>query len=111
MNGGELQMAIIEAGHTFGWKFAHFRPCRTTQGWRTAVGADGKGWPDLYMIHPERREHYYREIKGAKEAASPEQKVWGEWLLKAGEDWAIWRPSQWNETIVPLLTFGRGRTA
>lgn len=113
MNGGQLQSKIISTGHVFGWKFAHFRSVRTSRGgktlWETPVGADGKGWPDLVIVHPERGEIYYREIKSRYEKVRPEQQQWGDWLLAAGCDWAIWRPTQWDEEILPLLSFGRAR--
>lgn len=112
MNGGDLQRNIIEVGHTFGWRFAHFRSIYNgrTKRWETPVGGDGMGFPDLVIVHPERGELYYREIKAQYEKVRPQQQQWGDWLLSAGQDWAIWRPKQWDETIVPLLTFGRGRS-
>lgn len=107
MNGGDLQEDIIKIAHVFGWKIAHFRPCQTKRGWRTAVSADGKGWPDLYLIHPERKLVLYREIKAPYEKLSAEQVEWGAWLLAAGQDYAVWRPKDWPQ-IVERLTFGRG---
>lgn len=37
---------------TIGYTVAHFRPARTSQGWRTAVQGDGVGYPDLIAIRP-----------------------------------------------------------
>ena len=107
MSGGELQTKIIDLARDFGWKVAHFRPLRTKHGWRTPVSADGKGWPDLYLIHPERGVVMYREIKSKYEKLSPEQIQWGEWLNAAAQDYGVWRPDDWPE-IVSTLTFGRG---
>lgn len=114
MTGGELQTAVIELAGWSGWKVAHFRSVavQTRGGVRhmTPVGADGTGFPDLVLVQPTKGELYFREIKGPTERMRPEQKLWGQWLLQAGADWAVWRPSQWDEIIVPLLTFRRGRT-
>lgn len=35
-----------------GYRVAHFRPEKTAHDWRTAVAADGKGYPDLAMAKP-----------------------------------------------------------
>lgn len=107
VSGGALQESIIALAQPFGWKIAHFRPCKTNHGWRTAVSADGKGWPDLYMVNPARAIVIYREIKGQYEKVSPEQSQWGDWLTEAAQDWKVWRPRDWDE-IVSTLTFGRG---
>jgi hypothetical protein len=56
---------VIEAAHVYGWRCAHFRPARTRHGWRTAVAADGAGFPDLVLIHPGRREIIARELKAS----------------------------------------------
>ena len=37
-----------------GGRVAHFRPPRTVHGWRTAVAADGAGFPDLVMVRGSR---------------------------------------------------------
>lgn len=112
MTGVELQTAIIELAHTFGWRIAHFRPAQTKHGWRTPVAADGKGWPDLVLVAPWARTGgiLHREIKGAKERLTAEQEQWGTWLTGAGADWAVWRPADWP-TIVDVLTSGKGKVA
>jgi len=112
LNGGELQKKVIELGHTFGWRIAHFRSVQTKVrggGFRylTPVAADGKGFPDLMLVHPERGVLMFREMKGQYEPLSEEQKQWGAWLNEAGQDWDVWRPKHW-EDIVATLTFGRG---
>lgn len=106
MTGAELQDACWEMGAQFGWKLAHFRPCQTKHGWRTAVSYDGKGFPDLMLLHPERQVLMFREIKTKHEKLTPEQAEWGAWLMAAGQDWGVWRPEQWP-SIVATLSFGR----
>jgi hypothetical protein len=111
-NGGELQKGVIKLGRTMGWKIAHFRSIFNgkTNRWETPVGADGQGFPDLLLVHPDHQVLRFREIKGKYETLRPEQEMWGSWLIDAGLDWGVWRPAQWDTEIVPLLTFGRGTT-
>lgn len=112
MSGGELQEKVIELGHVNGWKIAHFRSVRVSQrggGFRymTPVAADGKGFPDLFLVNPSRHVTLFREMKGQYEKLSDEQIEWGNWLTEAACDWGVWRPKDWPE-IVSVLTFGRG---
>jgi hypothetical protein len=120
MTESEFQEQIIELAHVFGWRIAHFRPAQTKHGWRTPVSADGKGWPDLVLVHagspPIKHVHtpagsaqrvLFRELKSESGQLSSEQLQWGDWLTAAGADWQLWRPSMLDEYIVPTLTFGR----
>ena len=66
----ELQAAVIEVAHLFGWRCAHFRPAMTKHGWRTPVAADGAGWPDLLLC---RERTIAVELKSAKGRLSLEQ--------------------------------------
>ena len=68
---------VIDLAHVFGWKVAHFRPAKTEHGWRTAIQADGKGFPDLVMVHAEKKRLIFAELKSEIGKPSPEQ---GEWL-------------------------------
>jgi len=112
VTGGEMQKAIIDLGRTCGWRIAHFRAMQDRHGvWRTPVAADGAGFPDLVLLHPKRDGVVWREIKGPYESVRPDQEAWGEALLASGEDWAIWRPAQWETAIVPFLTFGKGKVS
>lgn len=101
-----FQERIIDVAHTFGWAVAHFRPARTKHGWRTAVAADGKGWPDLVLVHPE-SPVLFREVKDNAGTLTADQVTWGDRFGAAGADWAVWRPLDWAR-IVATLTFGRG---
>jgi len=107
----ELKDAIIDAAHTFGWKVVHFRPAQTAKGWRTPVQGDGKGWPDLTLVHTSGW-FIFAELKDRKGALSAEQVKWGATLMMAiqhGEmtqvRYAVWRPSDWPE-IIQTLSFG-----
>jgi hypothetical protein len=96
----QFQEQIIHLAQLQGWLVAHFRPARTKDGWRTAVQADGQGFPDLVLVRGDRI--LYREIKSDTGVVSPFQIRWGEALGGAGGDWSIWRPKDWS-TIVETL--------
>ena len=96
---------VVELAHWHGWVVAHFRPARTAHGWRTAVGYDGKGWPDCQFVHPTRHLVLYREIKTDSGRLDTDQQRWGDWLTQAGADWAVWRPRD-RDSVVATLTDG-----
>lgn len=108
MTEAELQAAVIELAKVYGWTVAHFRPAQTSKGWRTPVAADGKGFPDLVLVHPHPMWGgvLFRELKSQRGKLAPEQERWGTTLTEAGGDWAVWRPSDWDR-IVKRLSFGR----
>lgn len=47
---GEWADTFLGAARINGWTCAHFRPARTEHGWRTAVQADGAGFPDWVLV-------------------------------------------------------------
>jgi excisionase family DNA binding protein len=64
---------------------AHFRPGRTAHGWRTAVEGDGKGFPDLLLVHPDAGFVWFVELKrDDNKGLQPEQAMWRESLIAAG---------------------------
>jgi hypothetical protein len=88
-----FQKQVIDLAHLYRWRVAHFRPARTTvagkETWRTAVSADGQGFPDLVLAR--NGVVLFRELKTDHGKASHEQLAW---LLAVGG--AIWRPAQWS---------------
>jgi hypothetical protein len=86
--------AVIDLGHLFGWRIAHFRPAMTKHGWRTPVAADGKGWPDLTLTRGDRL--IFAELKSAKGRLTEEQQEWLRALQNAAEV-HVWRPSDWSD--------------
>lgn len=106
-NETELLDQTLDLAKQFGWFRAHFRHGRTKDGWRTPVAGDGKGFPDLVLVPPPGRGRViYRELKSTGRRLEPDQEVWRDRLLAAGEDWAVWYPIDWP-AIVELITFGR----
>ena len=96
---GFLGWVIDCARRQFGWTVAHFRPCQTEQGWRTAVAADGAGFPDLTLV---RDRIIFAEVKSMSGRLEPEQKAWRDRIILAGGEWHLWRPDQ-REWITSLL--------
>ncbi len=93
--------AVIDLAHEHGWRVAHFRASRTSKGWRTAVQADGKGWPDLFMVRADGR-RLACELKVKHGRITPEQAQWLVDLQTAGIDSYLWTPRAWNEIVATL---------
>jgi len=80
----ELQEGIATAAQNAGWKVMHVRPARTAVGgWRTAVRHDGKGWPDLFMVPPDRGVMAI-ESKAVRGRLTLKQSDWLNTLNRAG---------------------------
>lgn len=104
-----LQEGIIDLAHVLGYIVAHFRPAKTDKGWRTPVGADGKGFPDLVLAHGRKARVIFAELKGTRGVVSAEQRMWLDTLGPAA-GWAseavqvgnhgplevyLWTPAEW----------------
>lgn len=119
----EFEKAVVDLAHMFGWRVASFRPAQTGKGWRTPVKYDGKGYPDLTLIHPTGH-IVFAELKASKGAPSPEQDAWllllsgcaaqiNEWLdepvMPERRDRVqcfLWKPKDAKQ-IADVLSFGR----
>jgi hypothetical protein len=98
----DLQKQIIDLGHLYGWRIAHFRPALRQSGhYSTPVGADGAGWPDLTLVKGRRL--IFAEIKAQDGKTSTEQDIWLDCLEKTGATVFIWKPSDWDD-IQRVLT-------
>jgi len=86
-----FQTLIVDLARRFGWLTWHDNDSRRND----------PGIPDLLML---RERLIWRELKTQRGRLSAEQAAWGERLLRGGQDWAIWRPSDWETEIVPTLT-------
>lgn len=93
MDEEQLLASVLDLAKQLDILTAHFRPARTADGWRTAVAGDGKGFPDLLLVGLEGV--LWRELKGEKGRTSREQERWLCALSEAGENAAIWRPTDW----------------
>jgi hypothetical protein len=102
----ELQSAVIELARLLGYRVAHFRPAQTVKGWRTAVEADGKGFPDLVLVRRPAR-LLFVELKAARGRLHPDQQAWLELLGPAAEVY-VWTPAEWSDGTVELVLRGLG---
>lgn len=98
MADGALQPAVFELARALGYRVAHFRPAKTEQGWRTAVAADGKGFPDLVLVG--RGRVIFAELKGQYRQLEPEQVAWLDALRAAGAEVYLWRPRDWLSGLI-----------
>ena len=99
MTEDDFLKSVIDLAHVYGWKVAHFRPAKTERGWRTAVQADGAGFPDLVLV---RDGVIFAEVKSENGKLSEAQKEWLQTLEKAHQNWFVWQPCNWDE-IVEIL--------
>lgn len=100
VSGKSLQKAVIDYARSRGWHCAHFPSVETKQGWRTAVAADAKGWPDAFML---RERPVVIEFKGDGDTIRPEQQQWREWFERAGVEHYFITPKDWPDRVVEIL--------
>lgn len=100
-----LQM-VLDLAKIRGWRRAHFRPARTAKGYRTAVGGDGKGFPDLLLVRPSTQSKLVAELKVLPNKCTPEQKEWLADCEAVGIPAYTWTPADWTE-IERVLEHGR----
>jgi hypothetical protein len=100
----ELHQGIADLAHMYGYRVAWFRPCKDSKrGWRTAVGGDGKGWPDLTLVNVRKRRVLFRELKVGGNEPSDEQSQWIADLTAAGQDAGVWTDEDFPDGIVEEL--------
>jgi hypothetical protein len=100
ITGQQLQDAIVDCAHTFGWIAAHFRPARTAKGYRTPVQYDGAGFPDLVLV---RDRVVFSEIKGTGDSLRDDQREWLAALEAAGAETYVWSPAEWRSGEVEAV--------
>jgi hypothetical protein len=100
----QLQAAVIDLAHACGYRVAHFRPARLSDGnWRTPVQGDGAGFPDCFIVKKGRA--IAAELKSERGRLTPAQSAWLEALASAGIEVYVWRPSHWHlGEIANILT-------
>lgn len=108
MKGRDLQHAIIDAARLTGWLVAHTPPIRTERGWRTAVAADGKGFPDLLLL---RERIIVAEVKGDEDRLRPEQAKWLSAFRMAGVAAYLWTPREWMSGEIDRILHARAQEA
>lgn len=101
VTGTALQKAILKEALRQGWLCAHFPPVRTEMGWRVPVGAQGKGWPDIFLL---RERALAIEVKGDGDRMRPDQVKWRNAFVLAGVQFVVATPAVWLDgTIDEIL--------
>jgi len=98
----DFMSAVIDLGHLYGWRIAHFRPGLSQSGrYLTAVQADGAGFPDLVLVRQNNvgtATLIILELKSQKGRLSEAQKEWLAVLDKVpGVVARCARPADWDE--------------
>ncbi|MFH2113367.1 MAG: VRR-NUC domain-containing protein [Spirochaetota bacterium] len=88
---------LIDLLHTYGYRVAGFRAARTAQGWRTAVIADGKGFPDLLAFRESDGRRVAIECKIPPDKLGPEQLDWANVLKTCKVEWYMVTPADWEQ--------------
>lgn len=95
----------IQVAHTHGWKVARFHRLPTRGGaWRTPVGADAAGFPDLTCV---RERLLFAELKIAPNKPTVDQVDWLERLHEGGVEAYVWNDRQLEEierTFATVIT-------
>jgi hypothetical protein len=100
----DLQLAVIEMAHVYGWLVAHFRTAQTRRGaWVTPVGADGKGFPDLCLV---RERVVFLELKVRYRGLTDEQKLWRDRIVAAGGEWHLVTDRSWHKGYLDEVLIG-----
>ena len=89
----DWQSQVIDLARLLGWRVAHFRPAQTSKGWRTAVAADGAGFPDLVLV---RDRTIFAELKREKGPLKADQVEWLRGLRAADAETYLLRPRHFD---------------
>jgi len=95
------------------WRFIHFTQAYSGGGdgrpgsWKTPIGGDAKGFPDLMMLRPG-REIAFAELKKELGKLSPEQLEWQGLLRTLGYDCFVWRPSDLRTGVIEEFLRAQG---
>jgi hypothetical protein len=97
MTEDELLTGILDACMVGGWMTHHIRRSDLAQ----QMGHGG--WPDIFAVHPERREVFVVELKTQHGRLMPLQAAWLDALQACGIDAHVLRPDKYDATVEWLL--------
>jgi hypothetical protein len=93
VNEADFMWQIIQLARICHWMCYHPFDSR-----RSAIG-----YPDLTLIHAERRLILWVEVKRHDGIVTAAQEGWRDAIRAAGGDHRVWRPQVWESEIVPTL--------
>lgn len=90
MTENDLLVAVLDLCKLRRAHVHHCRPALSRSGrWMTPIQGDA-GFPDLVIVTASAV--LWRELKGVKGRATPQQRLWHQRLSDAGQDVAVWKP-------------------
>ena len=112
----DWQKTIIALLQTYGYRVCEFRKARVKKDgqdvYRTPFGADGNGMVDLIAVRTEQRDNFgiqtrkgriiWIEDKSETGKLSPDQILWKEAIEKAGGEYILARPSDYDRLTKEL---------
>lgn len=102
----DLQKAIIARAKLLGWRVGFFPRIQDVHGtWRTPVGADGKGFPDLLCV---RDRVLAMEVKSDGGRITPEQDEWLSAFRMAGVEAHVVNRAMWEDGRIDAILRRRG---
>jgi hypothetical protein len=96
MTEAQFTETVIELAKLRGWRVAHFRPARTSRGWRTPMMGD-VGFPDLVLAR--KGEVIFAELKVGNNKMSAAQVAWADQIMSV----RLWRPEHLQHEIPEAL--------
>ncbi len=97
----EFQGQVIQLATTLSWRHMHVRrSIGKGRKWTTATNV--VGWPDLVLVSPRFQRVIFAELKSETGKPTPEQLDVLGWLQAAGQETAIWRPSNLDHIALVL---------
>jgi hypothetical protein len=93
----ELQDAVIDMAHLFGWMVHHCRPAQNKRGeWSTPIQGDA-GFVDLVLASDGRRSLCV-ELKSERGRTTSAQDAWKRAIGR--EQYRLWRPEDWKDGTI-----------
>ena len=94
-----FQAHVLELAALFGWLAYHTYDSRRS----------APGYPDLTLVHAERRRIIFAELKTDRGRLTEAQREWANAIAAAGGEYRLWKPKDWSE-IAFTLSDGRATT-
>jgi hypothetical protein len=88
----DFRQQILDLAHLLGWK-AYFT-------WNSLHSP--AGFPDLVMVHEEKRQLIFAELKSEKGKVTVAQYDWLTALEKVSKQVYLWKPSDWDYIVKVL---------